>query len=62
MAQRTSVRTMPWLESVTSRTLSIAIGSVKLGQPLPESYLVSLRNSSVSHTMHRYVPGSLVFQ
>ena len=52
-AQRTSVRTMPWLVSVRVRTASRAMGSVKLGQPLPESYLVSLRKSSASHTMQR---------
>ena len=30
-----------------------SIGSQKLGQPVPDSYLVFDRNSGVSHTMQR---------
>ena len=43
-------------------TLSSASGSQKLGQPLPESYLVSDENSACSQATQRYVPWSLVSQ
>ena len=37
-------------------TLSSAIGSQKLGQPVPESNFVSELNSSCPHPAQRYVP------
>ena len=45
LAQRTSVRTMPWLTSSCRVTWSFAAGPVKLGQPLPLSNLVPLSNN-----------------
>ena len=45
-AQTTSVRTIPRLRSSCSSTASATAGSVKLGQPLPESNFVSELNSS----------------
>ncbi len=50
VAQRTSVRTMPCEVSVMSSTLSGSTASQKLGQPVPESNLVSERKSSSPHT------------
>src|ERR1700722_3081593 len=43
-AHNTSVRIMPWLMSRSSSTLLSAAGSVKLGQPQPESNLASDSN------------------
>ncbi|CPU67576.1 Uncharacterised protein [Mycobacteroides abscessus] len=51
-AQRTSVRTMPWLRSVSSSTRSPASGLKKLGHPQCESNFVSERNSSFPHARH----------
>ena len=45
-AQVTSVRTIPRLRSSCSSTASATAGSVKLGQPVPESNFVSELNSS----------------
>src|ERR671919_855582 len=61
-AQRASVRTMPWLRSSMRVTRPSVISRSKLGQPVPESNLASLSNSSVSHTTQRYTPASLVSQ
>jgi hypothetical protein len=44
---------MPWLRSVTVRTLSPARGNQKLGHPDPESYLCSELNSSLPQTTQR---------
>ena len=41
---------MPMLISLFSPTAPSAIGRVKLGQPEPDSYLVSLLNNGSSHT------------
>jgi hypothetical protein len=38
------------------------MGAQKLGQPVPESNLVSDVNRGVPHPTQWYVPGSLVFQ
>jgi hypothetical protein len=51
LAQRISVRTMPWLRSTR---VVIAVGSTpsqKLGQPVPESNLVALLYSGASQQM-----------
>src|SRR3989344_1505227 len=58
----TSVRTIPPLLSGTSSTFSRLAGSVKLGQPVPESNLVSEEKSSLPNTAHLYIPFSWVFQ
>jgi hypothetical protein len=52
---------MKWLRSLWSSTFSKFIGSVKLGQPVPESNLVSDEKSSASHPAQTYVPSSLVW-
>jgi hypothetical protein len=44
---------MPWLSSGSSSTFSATAGSVKLGQPVPESNLVSEEKSSASHAAQR---------
>ncbi len=49
---------MPWLVSVRISTTSAPTVSKKLGQPEPDSYLVSEEKSAASHTMQRYVPSS----
>ena len=46
------------LLSSSSRTLAATAGSVKLGQPVPESNLVSELNSSLPHAPQRYMPVS----
>ena len=48
--------TVPKLVSLISRTFSFAIGSQKLGQPVPESNFVSELNSAVSQQTHRKIP------
>jgi hypothetical protein len=53
LAQRTSVRDMPWLLSISSSMESPHTGSVKLGQPVPESNLVVESNSTVPQQTHR---------
>ena len=58
-AQVTSVRTMPRDLSSCSSTASATAGSVKLGQPLPESYFDSELNSSLPHAPQRYMPSAL---
>src|ERR1700733_1842754 len=55
---RTSTRTMPWDRSSTSSTASATSGSVKLGQPLPDSNLVSESNNLAPHAAHVYVPSA----
>ncbi len=40
-----------------SLTAPGSIGRQKLGQPVPESYLVSEENSASPQHMHRYIPG-----
>src|SRR4051812_30175313 len=44
-----------WLSSRSS-TASATLGSVKLGQPEPESTFVSAWKRAVPHAAHRYVP------
>ena len=44
---------MPWLWSECSSTASATAGSVKLGQPVPESNFVSELNSSLPHAPQR---------
>src|SRR5579863_5821535 len=60
--QATAVRTMPMLVSEISRTFSFAIGSQKLGQPVPESNFVVELNSALSQQMQRKIPLSCKFQ
>jgi hypothetical protein len=45
-----------------SLTRSSESGSQKLGQPVPESNLVSDENRGALQAMQRYVPASLVSQ
>ena len=52
LAQTASVRTIPWEVSVRSSTASATAGSVKDGQPEPESNLSSERNSSAPQPAH----------
>ena len=52
-AQTTSVRLMPCDWSSRSSTASATAGSVKLGQPVPESNLVSESNSSAPQPAQR---------
>src|ERR1700678_146273 len=56
--QETAVRCMPRVLSVISRTFSLAIGSQKLGQPVPESNFVEELNSALSQQMQRKTPAS----
>ena len=58
----TSVRLMPWLRSCRSSICSKLLGSLKLGQPVPESNLVSEEKSSAPQTAHWYIPCSWLFQ
>ena len=51
--QRTSVRSMPRLRSLISSTASPSTGAVKLGQPEPLSYLVSLPNKGAPQPAQR---------
>ena len=55
-AHTTSVRSIPRLLSVFSRTASFETGVKKLGHPLPESNLVSEENSVFPHPAQTYVP------
>ena len=50
MAQRASSRIMPKLRSEWTSTAASSSDSQKLGQPVPDSYLVSLENNGASHT------------
>src|SRR3954462_3019352 len=43
-------------------TAAATAGSVKLGQPVPESNLVADENSSAPQPAHRYTPSCLTFQ
>jgi hypothetical protein len=52
---------MPRLWSGCSSTASATAGSVKLGQPLPESYLASELNSSLPHAPQRYMPSAFEY-
>lgn len=51
---------MPWERSSRSSTASATAGSVKLGQPVPESNFASELNSSAPQAAHRNLPWSLV--
>ena len=54
--QDTAVRTIIRLPSTVSTTFSCAMGCQKLGQPVPESNLVSELNSARSQQMQRNSP------
>ena len=56
--QRTSSRIIPWLWSGRTSTASATAGSVKLGQPVPESNLASELNSAVPQAPQRYIPSA----
>src|SRR5580698_2857633 len=60
--QLTAVRTSIRLPSTLFTTFSFAIGSQKLGQPVPESNLVLELNSARSHPAQRKIPLSSRFQ
>jgi hypothetical protein len=49
----TAILTIPKLMSLVLRTFSGAIGSQKLGQPVPESNFVSELNKALSQQMQR---------
>ena len=59
---RTSTRTMKWLRSSCSTTKFGSTGRVKLGQPVPESYLSAEMKSGSPETMSTYSPSCLLFQ
>ena len=52
------MRTIPRLRSSWSSTASATAGSVKLGQPVPESNFVSELNSSLPQAPQRYMPSA----
>src|SRR3954452_696393 len=58
----TSVRRMPHDLSSRISTASATLGSVKLGQPVPESNLVLESNSSAPQPAQRYTPSSCLSQ
>jgi len=58
----TSVRLVPWLWSSRNSIFSKFAGSLKLGQPVPESNLASEEKSSAPQTAHLYIPCSWLFQ
>ncbi len=53
---------MPRLASLSVSTRSPAIGAEKLGQPVPDSNLVSEENSSSPQAAHTYTDFSCAFQ
>src|SRR3989338_9543714 len=60
--QRTSVRDIPWDLSSRNFICSKLTGSVKLGQPVPESNLVSEEKSSWPQIAQRNIPRSWLSQ
>src|ERR1700722_2391221 len=58
----TAIRSVPSELSWISRTFSFAIGSQKLGQPVPASNFVAELNSALSQQMQRYIPLTCTFQ
>src|SRR3990167_567595 len=58
----TSVRLVSWLWSSRSSIFSKFAGSLKLGQPVPESNFASEEKSSAPQTAHLYIPCSWLFQ
>src|SRR5579859_2234281 len=62
LAQRTSVRTIPYFVSRCSTTPPPSAGWVKLGQPVPELNFVCESNSGAPQTTQWYIPASFVFQ
>jgi hypothetical protein len=52
---------MPRLWSSCSSTASATAGSVKLGQPVPESNFESELNSSAPQAPQRYMPSALEY-
>src|SRR6185503_11174226 len=61
-AQTTSSRSMKKVLSFSLPMFSFAIGEVKLGQPVPDSNLVSDEKRSFPQHTHLYVPFSWLFQ
>src|SRR5665213_2772070 len=53
---------MPWLVSVSVRTMFGSTAAEKLGHPVPESNLVDLSNNSAPQHAQRYVPASWLSQ
>ena len=53
---------MPWELSVWVLMAPALTPSQKLGQPVPDSNLVALLNSSASQQMQWYIPLALWFQ
>src|SRR5918995_459332 len=51
---------MKRLRSSSVSTLLSSRGAQKLGQPVPESYLVSDENRGASHATQRYTPSALL--
>lgn len=60
--QVTSILCIPKRLSTFSSVLSFEIVSQKLGQPVPESNLVSELKSSLPHAAHKYFPFFLFFK
>src|SRR5579864_3149182 len=56
LRQETEIRLMPKLMSSVVSTFCSAIGSQKLGQPVPDSNFVSERKRAVPQQMQRYRP------
>lgn len=56
LVHRASVLIMPWLSSLFSLMTSVERPCQKLGQPEPESYLVSLSKRAVSQAAQWYMP------
>jgi len=54
----TSVRTIPYVVSVSSSIASALAGAENAGQPQPESYFVSDSKRTAPQPAQRYVPGS----
>src|SRR3989454_7795509 len=59
---RISTLFMKRLRSDFSSTFSFSAGDQKLGQPVPESNLVSDENSGASHPAQTYIPFSLLWR
>src|SRR5262245_21148535 len=53
---------MPWERSTSASTASVAVGAVKLGQPVPESNLASDENSSAPQPAQVYMASACASQ
>src|SRR3989344_3838204 len=60
LAHRISVRTIPWVSSV-SRFIAPGRDLSKLGHPVPESNFASEENSALPHAAQRNIPSSLEY-